>query len=77
MPTWQPSPKEPPICCNSRSIRPMSRWSGGHAGPAYGVPHAATIDAMNLGARLEALVLDPVYSGKGLAGLIALIEAGR
>ncbi len=50
---------------------------GGHAGPAYGVPHAATIDAMKLGARLEALVLDPVYSGKGLAGLIALIEAGR
>ena len=28
-------------------------------------------------ARLEALVLDPVYSGKGLAGLIALIRAGR
>lgn len=50
---------------------------GGHAGPAYGVPHAATIDAMKLGARLEALVLDPVYSGKGLAGLIALIDAGR
>lgn len=49
----------------------------GHAGPAYGVPHAATIDAMKLGARLEALVLDPVYSGKGLAGLFALIAAGR
>ena len=27
--------------------------------------------------RLEALALDPVYSGKGLARLIALIEAGR
>ncbi len=27
--------------------------------------------------RLEALALDPVYSGKGLAGLIALIEEGR
>lgn len=49
----------------------------GHAGPAYGVPHAATIEAMKLGARLEALVLDPVYSGKGLAGLFALIAAGR
>ena len=49
----------------------------GHAGPAYGVPHAATIEAMKLAARLEALVLDPVYSGKGLAGFIALIEAGR
>jgi L-cysteate sulfo-lyase len=49
----------------------------GHAGPAYGVPHQATIEAIRLGARLEALVLDPVYSGKGLAGLIALIKAGR
>lgn len=49
----------------------------GQAGPAYGVPHQATIEAIKLGARLEGLVLDPVYSGKGLAGLIALIRAGR
>jgi L-cysteate sulfo-lyase len=46
----------------------------GHAGPAYGVPHAATVEAIKLAARLEALLLDPVYSGKGLAGLIALIR---
>lgn len=49
----------------------------GHAGPAYGVPHDATIEAIRLAGRLEALALDPVYSGKGLAGLIALIRAGR
>lgn len=49
----------------------------GHAGPAYGVPHAATIDAIKLAGRLEALTLDPVYSGKGLAGLMALIDEGR
>jgi L-cysteate sulfo-lyase len=49
----------------------------GHAGPAYGVAHRATIEAIRLGASLEALVLDPVYSGKGLAGLIALIRDGR
>ncbi len=49
----------------------------GHAGPAYGVPHAATVDAIKLAARAEGLVLDPVYSGKGLAGLIALIRGGR
>jgi D-cysteine desulfhydrase family pyridoxal phosphate-dependent enzyme len=49
----------------------------GHAGPAYGVPHAATIEAIRLAGALEALVLDPVYSGKGLAGLIALVRAGR
>jgi L-cysteate sulfo-lyase len=49
----------------------------GHAGPAYGVPHAATVEAITLAARLEALVLDPVYSGKAMAGLIALIRQGR
>lgn len=49
----------------------------GHAGPAYGVAHDATIEEIRLAGRLEALVLDPVYSGKGLAGLIALIRAGR
>jgi L-cysteate sulfo-lyase len=49
----------------------------GHAGPAYGVPHPATVEAIKLGASLEGLVLDPVYSGKGLAGLIALIRAGH
>jgi len=49
----------------------------GHAGPAYGIPHQATIDAIKLAARTEGLVLDPVYSGKGLAGLIALVRDGR
>lgn len=49
----------------------------GHAGPAYGVPHAATIEAIKLAGALEALPLDPVYSGKGLAGLIALVRERR
>jgi L-cysteate sulfo-lyase len=49
----------------------------GHAGPAYGVPQGETIEAIKLAGTLEALVLDPVYSGKALAGLIALVRAGR
>src|SRR5439155_27205534 len=49
----------------------------GHAGPAYGIPHEATIEAIRLAGQLEALPLDPVYSGKGLAGLIAQIRQGR
>jgi L-cysteate sulfo-lyase len=49
----------------------------GHAGPSYGVPHEATIEAIRLAGKLEGLALDPVYSGKGLAGLIALIRQGR
>lgn len=49
----------------------------GHAGPSYGVPHEATIEAIRLAGRLEGLPLDPVYSGKGLAGLITLVRQGR
>jgi L-cysteate sulfo-lyase len=49
----------------------------GHAGPAYGVPHKATVDAIRLAGSLEAIALDPVYSGKGLAGLISLVRCGR
>lgn len=49
----------------------------GYAGPAYGVPDAGTLEAIGLAARLEALVLDPVYSGKGMAGLIGLVRSGR
>jgi L-cysteate sulfo-lyase len=49
----------------------------GHAGPAYGVPHPATIEAIRLAGALESLLVDPVYSGKGLAGLIALVRGGR
>jgi L-cysteate sulfo-lyase len=49
----------------------------GQAGSAYGVPHAATIEAIRLAGALEAMALDPVYSGKGLAGLIALVRARR
>lgn len=49
----------------------------GLAGPAYGVPHKQTIEAIKLAGRLEAMALDPVYSGKGLAGLIELVHQGR
>src|ERR1700730_7886683 len=41
----------------------------GRARPAYGIPHAATIEAIKLAGKLKAIPLDPVYTGKGLAGL--------
>jgi L-cysteate sulfo-lyase len=46
-------------------------------GPGYGVPDAATDEAITLAARLEGLALDPVYAGKGMAGLIGLAHARR
>lgn len=50
--------------------------SGFSAG-AYGQADERTVKAMAIAARLEALMVDPVYSGKGLAGLIGLSKAGR
>lgn len=40
-------------------------------GPSYGVGNPASWKALELAARLEGLVLDPVYTAKGLAGLLA------
>lgn len=45
-------------------------------GDGYGRHTEAARAAINLLARTEAVVCDPVYSGKGLAGLVALIEQG-
>ncbi|MBV8649917.1 MAG: 1-aminocyclopropane-1-carboxylate deaminase [Alphaproteobacteria bacterium] len=47
------------------------------AGPAYGIPDKATIDAIRLAARLEAMMTDPVYEGKSMAGLIAMAQSGE
>ena len=50
---------------------------GGYEGPAYGVPDQGTFDAMRLGLRTEGLVLDPVYEGKVMAGVIGLVRQGE
>jgi 1-aminocyclopropane-1-carboxylate deaminase len=47
-----------------------------HAG-TYGIPDAATLDAMRLAARTEGMVTDPVYEGKSMAGLIDLVTSGE
>jgi D-cysteine desulfhydrase family pyridoxal phosphate-dependent enzyme len=46
-------------------------------GDGYGAPTASCREALDLAARQEGLLLDPVYSGKGLAGLIAAIREDR
>ncbi|HAY41591.1 MAG TPA: D-cysteine desulfhydrase [Gammaproteobacteria bacterium] len=46
----------------------------GYVGEGYGVPTKGMIDAVKLLATKEAILLDPVYSGKGFAGLIDLIQ---
>jgi L-cysteate sulfo-lyase len=49
----------------------------GYAGEGYGVPTAGMLEAVGLLARLEGIVLDPVSSGKAMAGLIDLVRAGH
>ncbi len=48
-----------------------------YAGAGYGLPTDAMVEAVTLAARLEGLLLDPVYTGKALAGLIDLVRRGR
>lgn len=48
-----------------------------YVGQGYGIPTEGMVEALKLVARLEGILLDPVYSGKGMAGLVDLIGQGR
>jgi L-cysteate sulfo-lyase len=47
-----------------------------YVGEGYGIPTPAMVEAVSLTARCEGILLDPVYSGKGMAGLIDLVRKG-
>ncbi len=47
-----------------------------YVGRAYGVPSTEGNAAMRLVARSEGIILDPVYTGKAMAGLIDLVDRG-
>ena len=49
----------------------------GWAGDYYGIPVRSTLDAIRLTGRLEGMIIDPVYEGKSMAGLIDLVQDGR
>lgn len=48
-----------------------------YVGEGYGIPRADTIEAIRMFASLEGILLDPVYTGKGAAGLIDYCRQGR
>ncbi|MFA5491134.1 MAG: D-cysteine desulfhydrase [Candidimonas sp.] len=48
-----------------------------YVGEGYGIPAQSTLEAIDMFARYEGILLDPVYSGKGAAGLIDLIRKGE
>ena len=47
-----------------------------YVGEGYGMPTDGMIEAVEMAARHESILLDPVYSGKGMAGLIDLVRQG-
>jgi 1-aminocyclopropane-1-carboxylate deaminase len=48
----------------------------GWAGEKYGVPVQSTLDAIRLTGQLEGVILDTVYEGKSMAGLVDLARNG-
>jgi L-cysteate sulfo-lyase len=47
-----------------------------YVGEGYGMPTDGMIEAVEMTARHESILLDPVYSGKAMAGLIDLVRQG-
>ena len=64
---------ERPGCVTERDVA----VSDAVLAPGYGQLNEATVEAMTMAARLEGLILDPVYTAKTMAGLIALARGGE
>lgn len=62
-----------PGCVARESVMANCDYVGG----GYGVPTPGMVEAVTMMARLEGILLDPVYSGKGMAGLIDLCRKGH
>jgi len=48
----------------------------GWAGDLYGIPVQSTLDAIRLSGSLEGMIVDPVYEGKSMAGLVDMVRDG-
>jgi 1-aminocyclopropane-1-carboxylate deaminase len=53
-------------------ITVLAGWAGDH----YGIPVRSTLDAIRLTGSMEGMIIDPVYEGKSMAGLIDLVRSG-
>jgi 1-aminocyclopropane-1-carboxylate deaminase/D-cysteine desulfhydrase-like pyridoxal-dependent ACC family enzyme len=60
-----------------RAAAPRADVDDAFVGEGYGIPTPASREALELAARTEALFLDPTYTAKAMAGLIAHVRAGR
>ena len=55
------------------SVVALDEW----VGPGYSLPTDEMVEAVHMFARLEGVLLDPVYTGKAAAGLIGLVRRGH
>jgi D-cysteine desulfhydrase len=56
-----------------RDVAVLDDW----VGPGYSLPSPEMVEAVRMVGALEGVLLDPVYTGKAMAGLIALVRDGR
>jgi D-cysteine desulfhydrase len=50
---------------------------GDYVGPGYSLPSPAMVEAVKMLASTEAVLMDPVYTGKAMAGMIDLVRRGH
>ncbi len=77
VPVGDPWPERPSERGDGPEGHPMAVIDHDRFGGAYGAQTEETRQAMRLAARTEGLILDPVYTGKAMAGLIAGVADGR
>lgn len=63
--------------CNGVVKREDVVANSDYVGEGYGIPTESGLEAIAMFAELESILLDPVYSAKGAAGLIDLIRTGH
>ena len=61
---------------NSEIPRDAVLCFGDYVGPGYSLPTPAMAEAVRMLARLEGILMDPVYTGKAMAGFIDLVRNG-
>ena len=64
------------LCIRGGVPREAITALGDWVGPGYSLPSPEMIEAVRMVAQVEGILLDPVYTGKAMAGLIALIREG-
>jgi D-cysteine desulfhydrase len=62
-----------PFPISREAVVALDDW----VGPGYSLPTPEMVEAVRMLAQLEGILLDPVYTGKAMAGLIALVRRGE